>query len=411
MAITQFTTTPLGTEQNNFSNRMDTRILEQQTFVTEANALATEMNLYATFGAGAALALNGFKNKIIGGDFHTNPWQLGISFAAVNNGVYTADRWIYGKVGAAVHTISKAADSPSAVQAGIYSGFCLGLAVTTAQTTFAAGDNFTIGQKIEGINSASFGFGQAGSRFITKSFWVKAAKTGIHCVSFKNSALTRSYVAEYTITAANTWELKKITVPVDTSGTWLYDTGTGLTATFALAAGTTFQTTANTWQTGNFLTTANQVNELDTIGNNFKINLVQIEPGSIFTAFESQAASSVRAFCKRYYRKSYDANTDPGTATNNGAVSARRTITGEAATIFIETFEENMRATPSVVWYNPSTGASGSIYNATTAGTITVTGENANSPTSTRKIGAPTHASGATAGDIIIGHYTASAEL
>ena len=243
----------------------------------------------------------GFKNKIIGGDFSTNPWQRGTSFATVINGAYTADRWSHFKIGTAVQTASKSADSPTATQSGIYSPFSLGLVVTTAQNTFAINDYSLIYQKIEGINIASLGFGQSGTRNVTLSFWVKGAKIGIHCVAFRSNGPTRSYVAEYTIIAANTWEFKSITIPVDTGGTWLYDNGVGIDIIFNLACGTNARATPGLWQTGNFFSSANQVNELDAVGNTFKIALVQFEAGSTATPFEIRDVGRELALCQRYY--------------------------------------------------------------------------------------------------------------
>ena len=49
---------------------------------------------------------------IIGGYFGLNPWQRGTSFAGVADGTYTADRFVYNKVGTMVHTISKDNDVP-----------------------------------------------------------------------------------------------------------------------------------------------------------------------------------------------------------------------------------------------------------------------------------------------------------
>ena len=273
---------------------------------------AAEINGKASGGANSDItslsglvSTFGFKNRIIGGDFTTNPWQRGTSFAGLSNSlVYTADRWAPAIVTAAtsaVVTITKGVDSPTASQAGIFTQHCLAQAVTTAKASLVAGDYSILLQIIEGLNAASFGFGQAGTRNVTLSFWVKGAKTGIHCVSLRNSAGSRSYVAEYSITTANTWEYKTITIPVDVTGTWLYDTGVGLTVSFCLASGTTYQSTAGSWQTGNFLATANQVNELDTIGNNFKIALVQLEAGSVATSFDVRSVGTEVSLCYRYY--------------------------------------------------------------------------------------------------------------
>jgi hypothetical protein len=255
-------------------------------------------------GTGTTVGVSGFKNKIIGGDFTTNPWQRGTSFAALATGVYSADRFRVDHVTSAVVSVLKTADAPTASQAGLFTQHCLHIDVTTADATIAASDIFVIRQYVEGLNAAYFGFGQAGSRSVTLSFWVKAAKTGIHCVSFTNSVPDRNYISEYTINAADTWEYKTITIPVDTSGTWLYDSGIGLRINFALAMGTNFQGAANTWQSGNFFATSNQVNELDSTANNFKIALVQLEAGSTATAFETRSYGTELDLCQRYYEKS-----------------------------------------------------------------------------------------------------------
>jgi hypothetical protein len=241
-----------------------------------------------------------FRNKIIGGDFSTNPWQRGTAFAAVASGTYTADRWAIQHVMDGVVSIFKANDGPLVSQVGQFTQ-CFHIDVTTADTSIAAGQYLVARHSIEGLNATNFGFGQSGTRYATLSFWHKHTKTGIHCVAFQNSANNRSYVAEYVQDVSDTWEMAQITIPVDTTGTWLYDNGIGLTLYFAMACGSTFQTTANTWTAGNFFTTANQVNGLDNVNNNFKIALVQLELGEVATPFESSSVGQVLFLCQRYY--------------------------------------------------------------------------------------------------------------
>lgn len=250
----------------------------------------------------SGLQNQGFKNKIIGGDFTTNPWQRGESFAAVSSGAYTADRWRLSSNTSAVVSVFKTVDSPSAILSGVYSRHCFHIDVTTADATIAAAEQLSIVQAIEGINSASLGFGQLGTRYVTLSFWHNHTKTGIHCVSLINFDLNRSYVAEYTQNLSNTWEKSEITIPVDTSGTWLYDNGVGVYVRFAVAAGTDFHGVANTWNSANDIATVNQVNNLDNVANNFKIALVQLEAGEFASDFESRSAGQEIELCERYYQ-------------------------------------------------------------------------------------------------------------
>jgi hypothetical protein len=281
-------------------------LAETNAETAETNAETAAASAAASAAAAAASAANtvpsGFRNKIIGGDFSINPWQRGTSFSAIAAGAYSADRWLFSNSSAGVITVTKTADAPTAVQAGIFSQHCLHLDVTTADATLAAGDVCLISQNIEGFNSASFGFGQAGARFVTLSFWHKHTKTGINCVAIQNSANDRNYIAEYTQAVSDTWEKSVITIPVDTAGTWLYDTNVGLRVRFSLAAGTTFQGAAGAWQAGNLVASANQVNNLDSTANNFKIALVQLVAGDVELPFEVRSAGQELALCQRYLR-------------------------------------------------------------------------------------------------------------
>lgn len=234
--------------------------------------------------------LAGMRNKIINGKMEIA--QRGTSFPSIANGAYSLDRWCNVNISSAVVTISQQSNIPINEFQN-----CLRVAVTTADTSISAGDTFGIEHRIEGFNVRDL-IGRA----LTLSFWVRSSKTGIHCASFRNVALDRSFIAEYTINAANTWEYKTITLPggLITSGGWDWESGIGLNVRFALAAGANFQATKGAWQTGNFHTTANQVNCLDAVGNTFDITGVQLEAGEVATPFEHRPYGVERAMCQRY---------------------------------------------------------------------------------------------------------------
>lgn len=265
-----------------------------------------------------SLLSQGMKNVIIGGDFGTNPWQRGVSFASATNGLYSADRWQYGISGAAVVTLSRVADAPTVAQANYYTDACFDIQVTTVDSSIAASDSCVITNNVEG-----YSFRSLAQRAMVLSFWVKAYKTGIYCVSLTNSATDRTYVAEYTISQSGTWEKKVILVPASPSaGTWNYTNGCGLRVRFALSAGSTYQTTAGIWQTGNYLATSNQVNATDSTSNYFRLALVQLEAGSTATPFENRHWAQELALCQRYYFTTNDTSgrqyqvASPGTDTN-----------------------------------------------------------------------------------------------
>lgn len=243
------------------------------------------------------------KNAIIGGDFTTNPWQRGTTFTNPTNGAYTADRWVISRSDdAAVDVLKTAFTTNFTLSKGVNTEHCLHLDVTTADASIGASQFYFIGQRIEGINAARFGFGKAGTRYITLAFLHQHTKTGTYCVSFRNSAANRSYIAEYTQDVSDAVELAVITVPVDTSGTWLYGRAEiGLRVDFAVAVGTDKQTAAGVWTAGNYSSSANQVNALDSTSNNFKIALVQLEPEQQATEFETLLAQQVLSLCQRHY--------------------------------------------------------------------------------------------------------------
>src|SRR5688572_10203701 len=196
-------------------------------------------------------------------------WQDGATFTGIADGTWGPDGWIYSKAGAVVHDLLRSTDVPTVAQAS-KANYSLHLDVTTADASIAAGDFAAIATRIEGYN-----WKRLAEKEWSIRVWVKAAKTGVHYVYARNSGSDSSCVIAYTIRAADTWEEKQVTFPASPSaGTWNYTNGRGLELGWCLMAGSTFQTTAGAWQTGDFKCASDQVNELDNVANNFRIALV-----------------------------------------------------------------------------------------------------------------------------------------
>lgn len=338
------------------------------------------------------------KNYIINGDMRIS--QRGTLFTSIVSDRYSLDRILYRKSGAMVHSVAQDTDVPTMAQAGYLFQNSLLSTVTTVDTSIAATDFCTFQHRIEGYNWANLA-----QKICTLSFWVKSSQTGTYCVALVNSAGDRSYVAEYTINAANTWEQKIITIAASPSaGTWNYTTGIGVSVCWTLAAGSNFHTTAGSWQTGNFIATSNQVNATNTIVTTWRMTGLVLNEGSYaapFSLFGGDIEGEVAA-CRRYYEKSYQLDSPPQTITQNGAIQfGAGTSTHRDSWV---AFAVEKRVVPTMTMYSPDTGASGVIRNRSTA---------TDGATSFGEVGTNrTYASNnLVAGQHYAYHYTAEAEL
>lgn len=293
-------------------------------------------------------------NRIINGSF--DYWQRGTSFVSPASATYVSDRWLYGKNGAMVHTVSRSTDVPS----GAFGQYSILLDVTTINAN-AATDFCFLFQRIEGNILRTFK-----DKKMVLSFWVKSPKAGIHCVAFRNGAGTRTLVKEYTVDVANTWEKKTVRITHDSSGTWTYDNTNGIELLFTLVVGSSFQVVKDTWQNSNAMGTSAQVNVCDNTANNFYLtDVCLVEDNESQTLNPNFVLAGRDVFeelqlCQRYYEKSYDIAASPGSASTINSVQWWGQITTASPTIDCR-FLVNKRATPSsVVIYNANTGATGS---------------------------------------------------
>ena len=196
------------------------------------------------------------------------------------------------------------------------------MVTSLAATADSGNDIFNIEQKIEGFNSADLAFGTASAKTITLSFWVRSSLTGTFGGAIKNSARDRAYPFAYTISSANTFEYKTITIAGDTSGTWVWSTnGTGLWLSFGLGVSSNRSNTAGAWAGGDLFSSTGAVRVIGTSGATFYITGVQLEAGSVATPFEHRQFGQELALCQRYLPACSATNTTgplPGIATALG---------------------------------------------------------------------------------------------
>jgi hypothetical protein len=255
-------------------------------------AITVGSNNSVSIVGGALSPQTGFKNRIINGAMVIDQRNNGA--AVLNSTGYVVDRWGDFKSGSGAYTAQRSTVAP----AGFTNSFQH--TVTTAVSP-AAGDVYQIIQHIEGFNTADLGFGTASASSVTVSFWVRSSVAGLYSIALQNSAQNRSYVATYTVSSVNTFEYKTITIPGDTTGTWLTNNGVGVTLHFDIGSGSNNNTTAGAWQAGQFRRTSACVNWISTNGATFYITGVQLEKGSVATPFEFRSIGQELALAQRYF--------------------------------------------------------------------------------------------------------------
>jgi len=363
----------LGTPQSGtLTNCTDLPTTALTGAITEANG-----------GTGTTVGYNGFKNRIINGAMVIDQRNAGAEVNPAANAVYYLDRWSAGATVASKFKIGQNAGSVTPP-----TGFTNYLGCTSLSAyTVGASEAFTIRQFIEGFNVADLAFGTASAATVTLSFWVYSSLTGTFGGTLKNGSANRSYPFTYTISSANTWEQKSVTIAGDTSGTWLTTNGIGLIVNFSLGAGATVSGTAGAWAGANYNSATGATSVVGTNGATFYITGVQLEKGSTATSFDYRPYGTELALCQRYYEKSYDTETVPATVTSVGSANGSRQTGSGVAYVKHSTTK---RTAPIVVIYSTATGASGQVRNAATgadeagaAGNIGATAFNVTPTTST----------------------------
>ena len=292
-----------------------------------------------------------YKNRIINGNMVIDQRNAGASVTPAN-GAYTIDRWRTETSGGGVYTVQQSTTAPTGFTNSML------ITVTTADSSIAATDYYDVEQFIEGFNVADLAWGTANAKTVTLSFWVRSSVTGTFAGSLLNSAANRAYVFTYTISSANTFEYKTVTIAGDTSGTWLTNNGRGIGVYFDLGNGSTYQATAGSWGSAYAVGTSSSVKLISTLNATWYLTGVQLEIGTQATTFTTAGGSygAELALCQRYYQKSGLSSTGvwtPGSATNAGSdnrIMPRMATTTDRAVVSIP-FPVLFRSNPTLTLY------------------------------------------------------------
>ena len=235
------------------------------------------------------------RNLIINGDMKIA--QRGTSGTNTDDSQFPSiDRWL-------TRTYNGTGRVTLAQQSINSNGFKNSVRVTPSTTDTSGTYGYNLGQYIEGYNTDHLNWGTSSAQTITLSFWVKSSETGTFSVSFRNGAGDRSWVSSYSISTADTFEYKTITVTGPTDGTWATDTNASILVEFCYGGQTSKSTSSlDQWVNGNYTAATGQTDIMQSTSNYFEITGVQLEMGSVATPFEHRSYGEELARCERYYQ-------------------------------------------------------------------------------------------------------------
>ncbi len=187
---------------------------------------------------------------------------------------------------------------------------------TTAETAVDSDESIAIRTAFEGQDLQQLGYGTGSAKKLTLSFYVKSSQTGTFAIYFYSADTVRIITRTYTISSANTWEQKSVTIDGDASGSIDNDANESLQISWAIAAGSNFTSSNSTsWSaystpTAYFGHAQNAV--LTTTNATWQITGVQLEVGEQATPFEHRSFGDELARCQRYFLNYADVRNDYG---------------------------------------------------------------------------------------------------
>ncbi|MDI3559560.1 sialate O-acetylesterase [Bradyrhizobium sp. Arg816] len=257
--------------------------------------------------------------------------------------------------------------------------FGLKAVITTAKGSLASTDFMSIVQTVEGSRIKCLGMGTNVARQFSLGFFVNSNVAFVGYVCVRNTGADRTFVRRYSI-AANTDTFIPLRFPGCPDGTWANDTTTGMSVTFVLANGSSFNgLTADTWLTSAAGTSASdQTNLGATLSNAITFSGIVAVPGLYLPPqdhwgmIQRPDVDELRD-ARRYIETSYDYGVAPGSVSQVGEEILLLTMSSATIAQMGGTarFKESKRATPIVTAYSPGTGASGKVRDLGAAADVT----------------------------------------
>ena len=294
------------------------------------------------------------RNLIINGKMAVS--QRSTSETGKTSGAYyTVDRFRTDHNGF-TGTYTQATDVPSGY------GFSNSFKIENTSAASSNGGRLRIDQRIEAQNLRNSGWDYTNSSSsLSYNCWVKSSVAGTYYVGFRtDDGTSRQFTKAFTV-SANTWTNVSFAISGDSTLTFNNDNGMG-----ALLAIHVDETTGesdsghtlNGWQNYSSSSRTPDFTQkwTETANATFLTTGWQLEVGQNPTSFEHEPFANTLRKCQRYYEKSYNQGTAPGTSTHLGSRSTggnqAANTTGEIGGYF--PFIVTKRAAPSMTIYDQS---------------------------------------------------------
>ena len=356
-------------------NSAGVKNLKQEDGTTDlvANQISTSQDLIFRYNGTAFCLVNSlpvnylyspsFRNTIVNGGMQIDQRNAGAAqtITAAAALAYTVDRWYAYCTGANVTGQRVAGTTPNAFNyrfTGAASVTKIGFAqrIESANSQFLANNVATLS-----VNLAN--------SLLTAVTWVAYyANSNDSFGTLASPTRTQIATGTFAVTSTLTKYSANISIPLAAT--------TGIEIEFSVAAQTS---------------------------GTFTIGRCQLELGLYATPFEQRTIQQEAALCQRYFEKSYDLDTALGDTAGTGKITTRAVGTVYDINIFFKTLK---RTTPTIVVYNPITGATGSVRNESANTNLSIGAEFIN--TSKFNIDGAVGVSNA---ERVSTQYTASAEL
>lgn len=239
-------------------------------------------------------------NALINGDFAFA--QTGLTSSPLVNGQRNLDDWGWYQTGDGTLYQTRIDGQGAVIIGGLSLSTYTYINVITARTTSAAGDYYLLLQNIEGWDARHIVNGCAFSG------WFNTTLAGTYCFAFRNRASTVSYVHPVTL-SGSVWTPVSFVIPAMPTITGNMRDNVGISFTIGLAVGSTFQTTPDSWNAGNFFGTSAQTNFPATLSAQFYMHALNLVPGSVPQPFAAMPYPLALARVMRHRQILSDAST------------------------------------------------------------------------------------------------------